>query len=85
MGMEKYMAVTQAEADLRKRASRFVKAEMKRAGVTYEQLIDKLAEMGFHETKASIANMLGRGSFPATFFIVVMRALSKEKIDLSEI
>jgi len=79
------MAVTQAEAELRERASRFVKAEMKRAGVTYEQLIERLTEMGLHETKASIANMLGRGSFPATFLIAVMRALGKEKIDLSDI
>lgn len=79
------MAVTQAEAELRERVSRFVKVEMKRAGVTYEQLIERLAQLGLRETKASIANMLGRGSFPATFLIAAMRALGKEQINLSDI
>lgn len=79
------MSVTEAEKELRKRASRFLKGEMKRAGVTYDQLIDRLAAIGFHETKASIANMLGRGTFPTTFFIAVMRVLGREKVDLSDI
>jgi hypothetical protein len=79
------MAITEAEKELRQRASRFLKAEMKRAGVTYDQLIDKLSAMGLQETKASIANMLGRGTFPATFFIAVMQVLGRDKMDLSDI
>lgn len=85
MRLGRYMVVSQAEKDLRIRASRFVKAEMKRSGVTYEELIERLAKMGLHETKASIANMLGRGSFPTTFFIAVMRALGRETVNLSDI
>ena len=79
------MVISKAEQELRQRASRFIKAEMKRAGVTYEQLIEKLSEIGLHETKASIANMLTRGTFPATFFIGVMRVLGRDNVNLKDI
>src|SRR5580692_2163633 len=49
------------------RASRFLKAELKRADVTYEELAVRLKRHGLAETKASIAAKLGRGTFPATF------------------
>lgn len=79
------MVVSPAEEELRLRASRYLKAEMKRAGVTYELLIQRLAEMGLHETKASIANMLARGSFPTTFFIAVLKAIGKESVNIGDI
>lgn len=79
------MVINPAEQELRKRASRFIKAEMKRAGVTYDQLIERLAALGFHETRPSIANMLARGTFPATFFIAVMRVLGRDNVNLKDI
>lgn len=79
------MTVTDAEKELRSRASRFLKAEMKRAGITYEELIKRLEEMGLHETKPSIANMLNRGSFPATFMIAVMKAIGRDTISLTDL
>jgi len=79
------MVINPAEQDLRTRASRFIKAEMKREGVTYDQLIEKLAKIGLKETKPSIANMLARGTFPATFFISVMRVLGRDNVNLKDI
>jgi len=38
-----------------------MKAELKRADVTYEELARRLSEMGFRETKASVASKLSRG------------------------
>jgi hypothetical protein len=67
------------------RAKRFVKAELKRAEVTYEELANRLREHGLQETKASIAAKLGRGSFPATFFIVVMKAIGRENVNLADV
>jgi hypothetical protein len=67
------------------RAKRFVKAELKRAEVTYEELANRLREHGLQETKASIAAKLGRGSFPATFFIVVMKAIGRQSVPLDDI
>src|SRR6185437_8528158 len=44
------------------RAKRLMKSELKRADVTYEELARRLTEMGFRETKASIASKLSRGA-----------------------
>lgn len=65
--------------------ARFVKAELKRADVTYEQLAERLKEMGHSETKISVANKINRGTFPATFFIAVMRAIGRETVNIGEV
>jgi len=67
------------------RAARYLKAELKRAGVTYEELAVRLKKHGMAETKASIAAKLGRGTFPATFFIAALVALELEGIRLEDI
>jgi len=48
------------EDDRAYRISRFVKAELKRHKVSYEELARRLNESGGQETKASIANKLSR-------------------------
>jgi hypothetical protein len=67
------------------RASRFLKAELKRADLTYEELADRLKKHGLEETKASIAAKLGRGTFPATFFLATVAALGLENIRLEDV
>jgi predicted ThiF/HesA family dinucleotide-utilizing enzyme len=67
------------------RMKRFVKAELKRADVTYEELAHRLRGMGYGETKISVANKLGRGTFSATFFVAVMRAIGRENVNLAEL
>jgi hypothetical protein len=79
------MDILTAERDLVERMKRFVKAELKRADLTYEELAMKLSEMGFEETKKSVANKLSRGTFPATFFVAVMRAIGREQVDLTDV
>lgn len=79
------MDVMTAERELVERMKRFVKAELKRADVTYEELAAKLREMGHTETKVSVANKLSRGTFPATFFVAVMRAIGREQLDLADV
>lgn len=78
------MEITPAEKELRTQVSRYLKAELKRSGITHEQLIEKLTAMGLHETKASIANMLSRGSFPTTFFVAVMKAIEKRSVNIDD-
>ncbi len=60
------------------RARLFLKAEIKRADVTYEELADRLAAHGMKENAASIANKLARGTFAATFFLACVSALGIE-------
>jgi hypothetical protein len=79
------MDIATVERDLVERMKRYVKAELKRADVTYEELAVKLREMGFNETKISVSNKLSRGTFPATFFVAVMRAIGRGTIDLADV
>jgi Domain of unknown function (DUF6471) len=79
------MDTATAELEPVDRIKRFVKAELKRADVTYEELARRLREMGHEETKVSVANKLSRGTFPATFFVAVMKAIGRESVSLSDI
>ncbi|MGE0383076.1 MAG: DUF6471 domain-containing protein [Hyphomicrobium sp.] len=67
------------------KASRFLKAELKRADVTYEELASLLRDQGLEETKHSVAAKIGRGTFPAAFFFAVMKAIGKENVNLAEV
>ncbi len=60
-------------------------AELKRADLTYEELAAKLRDMGHDETKISVANKVNRGTFPATFFVAVMRAIGRDQVNLSDL
>jgi len=72
------------EQDWGERAKRFVKAELKRADVTYEDLAARLTEMGMPETKASVSNKISRGGFPASFFLAAMKAIGRDVIRLDD-
>jgi hypothetical protein len=67
------------------RARRFLKAELKRADVTYEELATRLKKLGLEETEASVANKLVRGTFPATFLLAVASAIGLESIRLEDV
>jgi hypothetical protein len=57
------------EAEIAEQVARFVEAELKRAGVTYEELTERLKEHGLLETRDCIAAKLKPGAFPATFLL----------------
>ena len=67
------------------RARLFLKAEIKRADITYEELAKRLKPHGHTENAASIANKLSRGTFSATFFLAVLVAIGCEAIRLEDI
>jgi hypothetical protein len=67
------------------RAKRFLKAELKRADVSYRELAERLEGHGFKETEASIANKLSRGTFAATFFLASLVAIGCEAVTLGDI
>ena len=79
------MTVKEAEHELVDRTRRFLKAELKRADVTYEELAARLHEMDWHETKGSIAAKIARGGFTASFFVAVMRAIGRENVNLADV
>jgi hypothetical protein len=67
------------------RTKRFLKAELKRADITYEQLASRLSEMGLPETRASVSNKISRGGFPAAFFVAALKAIGVQQMRLKDI
>lgn len=63
-------------------AANLLKAELKRKGVTYAQLVDKLAAIGVDEKEANIRNKLSRGKFTAAFLLQCLAAVGSETLHL---
>jgi hypothetical protein len=76
------MGFAKTEQEWAERASRHLKAELKRAGLTYEDLAERMKKHGFKETKASIANKLARGTHPTAFFLAALASIGATTIDL---
>jgi hypothetical protein len=79
------MNIAKTEAELAERASRFLKAELKRADVTYEELAKRLRDLGLEETRDSVAAKLKRGTFAATFLLATLAALGREGMRLADL
>jgi hypothetical protein len=80
------MGLAETERELAERTSRFIKAELKRANVTYAELATKLKAHGLSgETEASIKAKLARGTFAATFLLGVLAALELSGVQLEDL
>ena len=79
------MGFAKSEAEIAERVARFIKAELKRADVTYDELAERLREHGLSETRNSITAKLRRGTFPATFLLAVMAAIGREGVNLADV
>lgn len=66
------------------RAKNLLKAELKRRGLTYAQLVERLAAIGVHETERNIANKVSRGGFTAAFLLQCFDAIGAKQVDVSE-
>ena len=78
------MAITDKEKEWAQRVSRFVKAELKHAGISYKELARRLNEHGLQETEDSITSKLGRGTFAVTFFLATLSVLELESVSLGD-
>ena len=79
------MSITDKEKEWGLRASRFLKAELKRSGVGYKELADKLNAHGLDETETSITGKLSRGAFAVSFFLAVLAVLEIEGVELGNL
>lgn len=64
------------------RVKRYLKAELKRAGIGYKELAERLSENGIPENQGSICTRIARGAFPAWWLIAVMEAIGASKVEL---
>lgn len=64
-----------ATVEYETKAKNLLKAELRRKGVTYAQLAEKLAALGVHETERNLNNKISRGGFSAAFLLQSLDAI----------
>jgi hypothetical protein len=73
------------EQEYGNKASRFLKARLKQAGIGYKELAERLNRHGLEETETSITGKLARGTFAASFFLAVLAVLEMEGVRLEDL
>jgi hypothetical protein len=63
---------------------RLLRAQMARRGLTYEQLTEKLAEIGVTDTAVNLRNKVARGKFSAVFLVQALTAIGCRSLRLSD-
>ena len=66
-------------------AKNLLKSELKKRGIIYEQLHEKLAAMGINETVNNINRKINRGSFQFVFFLQCAAAIGIKNLRLDEL
>jgi transcriptional regulator with XRE-family HTH domain len=70
------------QTDWEKMAANLLKAELKRKGVTYAQLVERLGVIGISEKEVNVANKLSRGKFSAAFMLACLSAIGSSQLYL---
>jgi hypothetical protein len=63
------------EAEWQARVKGLLKGELKRRGVGYRELAERLGKIGVSESEANIANKISRGGFSAVFLVQCLDAI----------
>jgi len=71
-----------ATVEYETRAKNLLKGELKRKGITYAQLAEKLAGVGVTENERNLNNKISRGGFTMAFFMQCMEAIEVSDIRL---
>jgi hypothetical protein len=59
-----------------------LKAELKRRGITYAQLVGKLGDIGVMDSEPNVRNKLARGKFAAVFLVQCLEAVGASSLRL---
>jgi len=70
--------------DFQNRAKNILKGELKRRGISYKELAEKLGEIGVHENDRNLANKISRGGFSAAFFLECLAAIGAKSVRLED-
>lgn len=70
------------KTDWEAKAANLLKSEIKRKGLTYAQLVEKLGEIGVDEKEVNIRNKLARGKFTAAFLLQCLEAIGSQSLRL---
>lgn len=69
--------------DWEEKAKGILRAEMARRGITYAQLVEKLAEIEIDDNERNLRNKVSRGKFTAGFLLQCLAALGVHSLQLS--
>ncbi|MDT7536068.1 DUF6471 domain-containing protein [Sphingobium sp. SA2] len=61
-----------------------LKAELKRRGLSYADLVGKLADIGVMDSEPNIRNKLSRGKFTAVFLVQCLEAIGASALHLRD-
>ena len=64
------------------RAKNLLKGELKRRGITYAQLAERLAAIGVSENERNLNNKISRGGFTAAFMLQCLTAIGAQSLRL---
>lgn len=73
-----------ATVEYETRAKNLLKGELKRKGITYAQLAEKLATVGVVENERNLNNKISRGGFTAAFLLQCLEAIGISSLRLSD-
>ncbi len=71
-----------ATVEFETRAKNLLKAELKRRGITYAGLAEKLAALGVAENERNLNNKISRGGFTAAFLLQCLAAIEATDLRL---
>lgn len=72
-----------ATVEYETRAKNLLKGELKRRGITYAQLAERLAAIGVVENERNLNNKISRGGFTAAFLLQCLEAIGALSLQLS--
>lgn len=71
-----------ATVEFETRAKNLLKAELKRRGITYAGLAEKLARIGVTENERNLNNKISRGGFTAAFLLQCLEVIEAKELRL---
>ena len=66
------------------RAKNLLKGELKRRGITYAALAEKLSEIGVVENERNLNNKISRGGFTAAFLLQCLEVVGASSLRLQD-
>jgi len=63
------------QLDWNEQAKRLLKSELVRRGISNDELVSRLENIGVEETKASVESKISRGTFSAAFLLQCLNAI----------
>lgn len=72
------------DKDWKNKVKRMLKAELKRRGLSYADLTERLAEIGIDDNERNISNKIARGTFTAIFLIQCLDAIGCKTLHLDD-